>query len=137
MRFRLCSTLALLTLCALPLTAQRSIIVGSWRGTSTCVDKVHWPACHDEVVIYDVTPFGSTADSVKLRADKVVNGVRDFMGDSYFVFTADSSWVARLQMGRDPGRIVLRINGSHMAGTLTDVTSGRAIRALVLDRVRP
>src|SRR2546427_692001 len=41
--------------------AQAAGILGEWRGTSTCMDKVAYPACTDEVVVYDVR-VGATAD---------------------------------------------------------------------------
>lgn len=115
--------------------AQRPGIIGSWRGTSTCVDLEYWPACHDEIVIYEVRAKPGTRDSVTLRADKVVNGVRDFMGESDFAPAADSSWVSEFGVGRGRSRIVLRVVGAHMTGTLTDVSSGRRVRDMALDRV--
>lgn len=124
----------LLALSAGPAVAQRDAIVGSWRGTSLCVDKEHWPACHDEQVIYDARAKG-VRDTVTLRADKVVNGEREFMAEFDFILGADGAWVAELQTGRGRIRIVLRIAGTHMTGSLIDVTSGRAVRAMALDRV--
>ena len=51
-------------------------ILGTWRGTSTCVDKVAFPACHDEVVIYEIRSHLTAADSVIVRADKVVKATQ-------------------------------------------------------------
>jgi hypothetical protein len=119
-----------------PAYAQRPSIVGSWRGTSICVDKELWPACHDEQVIYDVRSRNDARDTVTLRADKLVNSAREFMGESDFSLATDSSWVSEFQMGRSHGRMVLRIVGTHMTGTLTDVPSGRTVRAMALDRIR-
>lgn len=70
-----------------------------------------------------------------LRADKVVNGVRDFMGESDFAPAADRSWVSEFDMGRGLGRMVLRVVGTDMTGTLTDMSSGRPVRDMALDRV--
>ena len=117
------------------LDAQTSLIVGSWHGTSTCVDKVHFPACHDEEVIYDVRVRPGTADTVDLRADKVVNGVREFMGELVFVRHADGSWSAALQGSRVPGRVELAINGIAMTGRLLELPSERVIRRMSLRRV--
>jgi len=64
--------------------AQEVDIVGSWRGTSLCVDKEHFPACRDEQVIYDARPKGSARDTVTIRADKIVNGGREFMAEFDF-----------------------------------------------------
>jgi len=45
--------------------------------------------------------FGSSArDTVTLRADKVINGAREFMGEFDFARAPDSSWVAEYQNPR-------------------------------------
>jgi hypothetical protein len=130
------SGLALLSLALLSAAfVQSTSIVGSWRGTSICVDKVHWPACHDEEVVYDVQPKPGVRDTVTLRADKIVNGAREFMAEFDFFLAADSSWVSEFHMGRSQGRVVLRIARTHMTGTLTDVPSGRTVRNMALDRM--
>jgi hypothetical protein len=115
--------------------SQRADIVGSWRGTSLCVDKAHFPACKDEHVIYDVTPKGNTGDTVTLRADKIVNGVREFMGEFDFARAADSAWVAHFENPRAKHEIVLRVRSDHMTGYMTDLLSGRRPREMALDRV--
>jgi hypothetical protein len=98
------------------------------------VDRAHFPACHDEQVIYDVRARASTSDTVTLKADKVVNGVRESMGDLEFHSAPDSSWIAEFQTPRLHSRWVLRVVGAHMTGTLTDVTSGLRIRNVALER---
>lgn len=110
-------------------------IVGSWRGTSLCVDKTHFPACHDEQVIYDVRGKGSVRDTVTVRADKVVNGVREFMAEFDFHLVADGSWVADYQTARVHFQIALRVRGAHMTGSLTDEPTGRRVRAISLERI--
>ena len=119
-------------------SAQEPDLVGSWRGTSLCVDKVNYPACKDEQVIYDATRKGASADTVTLKADKIVNGAREFMGEFDFVRAADSSWVAGLQNARVKLKIVLRVRGTQLTGALTDELAGdRRVRALSLERVAP
>lgn len=116
--------------------SQRTAPVGSWRGTSTCVDKEHWPACHDEQAIYDARSKPGAPDTVTLRAYKLVNGERDFMGESDFALAADGSWVSEFPMGRSQGRMTIHIVGTHMTGVLVDVPSGRRVREVALDAVR-
>ena len=129
-----------LAIVAIPLawmstSAQQAEIIGSWRGTSLCVDKADFPSCHDEQVIYDVRPKGSSADTVTLRADKVVNGVREFMGEFDFGRQSDSTWVAKYENPRIHIRIVLRVRGSQMTGVMTDEPSARRIREIAVARV--
>lgn len=119
-----------------PLTAQSATppgILGSWRGTSTCVDKVAFPACHDEVVIYDVRIQEGT-DSVVLRADKIVNGARDFMGELTFGRDSAGAWIAEFRGPRARDRWTLVVTGDEMSGDLIDVASGRRVRRVALRR---
>jgi hypothetical protein len=123
-----------LSLTWVPPYLQDVDILGSWRGTSTCVDRANFPACKDEHVIYDARQKGTGRDTVTVRADKVVNGVREFMAEFDFR-RADSTWVAEYQGPRVRIRIVLRVRAAHMTGVLTDEPSGRQVRAIALDRV--
>lgn len=75
------SILLIAMLASLPivLSAQTlSSLVGTWRGTSTCL--VRPSACHDEIAVYHISRF--TADTTKLtvQANKIVNGVEENMG---------------------------------------------------------
>src|SRR5947209_19141227 len=58
-------------------TSPASTVVGTWHGTSTCL--VRPSACHDEVVVYRITP-GPTSDSVAFDALKIVRGREEDMG---------------------------------------------------------
>jgi len=118
-----------------PARPQHPDLVGSWRGTSTCVDKVHFPACKDEHVVYDVQPKGGAPDTVTLRADKVVNGVREFMGEFDFHRAPDSTWVAEYENPRVRIRIVLRVQGDHLTGVLTDEPAGQRVREIAAARI--
>lgn len=116
---------------------QQPDLVGSWRGTSTCVDKVHFPACKDEDVIYDARQKAGAPDTVTVRADKIVHGVREFMGEFDFHRAPDSAWVAESAHPPVRIRIVLRVRGAHLTGVLTDEPSGRRVRDIAADRIAP
>src|SRR3954470_11984613 len=73
---------------------QSTAVVGAWRGTSTCVDQEHFPACRNEQVIYDARLTHGAPDTVAIRADKIVDGAREFMAELYFTPQTDSSWLA-------------------------------------------
>jgi hypothetical protein len=51
--------------------------VGTWRGTSTCL--VRPSACHDEIVVYRITPTKSP-DSLTVDALKIAGGEEQDMG---------------------------------------------------------
>ena len=122
---------AFLAMGASSASGQTDRIIGSWHGTSRCVDKVNYPACNDEQVIYDARAKEGAPGVVLLRADKVVNGARDFMGEFEFTMQSDSSWVADFRNSRVHIRIVLHVSGPDMEGTMSDVLqSGRRIREM-------
>ena len=60
-------------------------VLGTWRGTSTCTDRVAAPACQDETVVYDFRR-GDKTGSVVAKADKIVNGKREPMGELEFAY---------------------------------------------------
>jgi len=117
--------------------AQTGAIVGTWRGTSTCVDREHFPACKDEQVIYDARLTHSAPDTVAVRADKIVNGAREFMAELFFTPQADSSWLADVQTPRSRFLVRLRPAGERMTGVMTEGGSGLRVRDIVLERGSP
>jgi hypothetical protein len=131
-------TLASLALALGPacVAAQTRSIVGTWRGTSTCVDKEHFPGCNDEQVVYEIRLTHSAPDTVTVRADKIVNGVRQFMGDLSFTPQDDSAWTTDFRTPRVHFLMRLHPVGDRMTGTMTDAASGRRIRDIALERSR-
>jgi hypothetical protein len=117
-------------------SGQDAPLIGTWRGTSTCVDKVKVPACKDEVVVYDAKAHPTAKDSVVISADKVVNGVREPMGDTTFGRDASGAWVSITKTPRYQVQIVLRIRGTGMSGELLDMPAGTRVRRLELTRAQ-
>lgn len=117
-----------------PQTLATASIIGTWRGTSTCVDKATFPACHDEEVVYEVRTAPQSPDSVVVRADRVVGGAREFMGELVFGPTPRGEWSSVLQTPNYRGRWTLRVESSRMTGTLIDLPGGRQVRAVTLLR---
>src|SRR5262245_41893527 len=75
-------------------------LIGTWRGTSTCTDRVAAPACQDETVVYEFTA-GPRPGTVHWAADKVVNGKREPMGEFDLVYVkAESCWKAEFTSPR-------------------------------------
>src|SRR5262245_9046936 len=114
---------------------QAPDLVGTWNGTSTCTDREHYPACHDEQVVYDVREPGSR-DTVTLRADKLVNGRREFMGEFDFTRSSGEVWTAEYRSTRVHLRLSLHVSGSRLTGHILDIPSGRTVRQLALERSR-
>src|SRR6187549_3400698 len=76
-------------------------IVGTWRGTSRCVDRVAAPACNDEQVIYEISATPGRESAVTVNADKVVDGKRVPMGALDFARDPkDGSWTSEFETPR-------------------------------------
>jgi hypothetical protein len=106
-----------LTASAAPNDHKPSELIGTWQGTSTCVDRVAAPACRDEVVVYDFT-VGAQPGTVQWKADKVVEGQRKPMGEMDLVYEpGESCWVAEFSSPRGRVAWCLVVDGAHMTGT--------------------
>jgi hypothetical protein len=108
-------------------------IVGTWRGTSACVDRQAAPSCTDEEVIYETVANSGQPDSVTVRADKVVDGKRVPMGSLDFTHKATSrSWTSESQTPRVHALWGLSVSGTTLSGTLTLLPSRVVVRRLDL-----
>jgi hypothetical protein len=112
-------------------------ILGSWSGSSVCVDRQAAPACNDEQVVYDINANPGKPDTVTARADKVVDGKRLSMGVLEFTHDAKSgSWTSELETPRVHAIWRLTANGAMLSGTLTLVPSKAVVRKIDLRKTR-
>jgi hypothetical protein len=131
--------LAALALSFTPLPAQSTSgpaasILGTWHGSSTCVDRARDPACRDEDVIYEVDSAAGPAGPVRMTADKIVNGARVNMGTGPLQYdTVAHAWVEEIR-GRFHGRWSFVPKRAEMTGTLVELPSGRLVRRVVAHR---
>lgn len=86
--------------------------VGTWRGTSVCL--VRPSACHDEIVVYRITPTNA-ADSLTMDARKIVRGEEEEMGVLTCRFTAPD---AMLTCPMPQGTWWFRVRGDSLVGEL-------------------
>jgi len=108
--------------------------LGTWRGTSTCVNRHVAPACKDEVVVYEVLRSEKPATAL-LKADKIVNGERLPMGDLEFIYDAkEDCWRSELNTPRVHAVWSLKVVGRTMTGHLHDIPTDTDTRDVHLDR---
>jgi hypothetical protein len=115
---------------AAPAERNSSELIGTWRGTSTCSDRVAAPACRDEVVVYEFTA-GATPGTVRWKADKVVGGERQTMGEMELNYDAGHAcWAAEFVSPR--ARVVwsLVVEGAHLTGTGRQIPGDKTIRKI-------
>lgn len=125
--------LALALLLQVPDTPAARIL-GTWRGTSICVDRQVDRACQDEEVIYDIDSASSPRGPVRMRADKIVSGVRQPMGVLRLGFDSTTHiWSAELST-RFSGRWSFEVKGDVLEGTLKELPSERLVRRVKAHR---
>jgi hypothetical protein len=120
MRNALLSVVAVVMLVATKPLSPTDLFVGTWKGTSTCVGNPKYPACKNETVIYEVTRTDKV-DVVTLKADKIVNGERQWMGDLSFTWSEEKKrWISIMESRHGGGVWTFHINGKVLDGTLED-----------------
>jgi hypothetical protein len=109
-----------------------SELIGTWRGTSTCTDRVAAPACRDEVVIYEFSA-GTRADTVTWKADKVVDGKREPMGEMDMSYDTDEAcWRGEFTSPRAHVVWCLATEQGHMTGRAWLLPGKQIVRSVDL-----
>src|SRR4029078_9863941 len=92
-------------------------LIGTWRGASNVTHRVAAPACNDETVVYEFTA-GPKPAMVHWKADKVVNGRREAMGEFDLAYdTTEACWKAEYRGPRVTTVWRLTVDGKHLTGT--------------------
>ncbi len=108
-------------------------IVGTWSGSSVCVDRQAAPACNDEQVVYEINASPGNPNTVTAKADKIVDGKRVSMGILEFTHDAKSgSWTSEFDTPRFHALCRLTVNGAMLTGTLTLLPSKAVVRKIDL-----
>jgi hypothetical protein len=107
-------------------------LIGVWRGTSVCTDRVAAPACHDETVVYEFTA-GAQPGTVHWTADKIVNGQRETMGELELAFDKSGTcWKAEFNSPRVRSEWCLVVEGARLQGTARLLPGKQTVRKVNL-----
>jgi hypothetical protein len=109
-------------------------IVGTWRGTSTCVNREAAPACNDEQVVYEITAISGEPEKVTVKADKIVDGKRVPIGAMDFTREGEGVWGTEFQTPRLRARWQLAVAGTSMNGTMMLLPSKTVVRRMEFKR---
>jgi hypothetical protein len=110
-------------------------IVGTWRGSSLCVDREAAPACKDEQVVYEIGASAGKPNTVTVKADKVVDGKREFMSALVFTHEAKSgSWTSEFENSRVHTLWRLTVTGETLRGTMVVLPSRAVVRRMDLKK---
>jgi len=102
--------------------------LGTWRGTSTCVNRTIAPACHDETIIYDVRR-AEKPNAVILAADKIVDGKRVPMGELEFSYSEqEGCWRGEFTTPRAHGVWCFIVEGRNLRGSLLHMPEKAEVR---------
>lgn len=108
--------------------------VGTWQGSSTCVNRQLAPACKDETVVYDVRK-SEKAGAVILEADKIVEGKRVPMGELEFTYsTSEGCWRSEFETPRVHASWCLVVKGNELTGHLRLLPGNEIVRDVRLQR---
>jgi hypothetical protein len=105
-----------------------SELLGIWRGTSTCTDRVAAPACQDETIVYVFTT-GTKPGTVHWLADKVVNGQREPMGEFDLEYDkTEQCWKVEFTSPRVKVLWRLSVDGGRLSGTARLLPGNETVR---------
>jgi hypothetical protein len=107
-------------------------VIGTWEGESKCT--VPDSPCHDEHVIYTIT--AGADDELTSKADKVVNGERQYMGTLPCRYDSAGKRLTCVTEGAKPGDWVFIVSGDTMTGTLTFRNEHQLYRRIRVERQR-
>jgi len=91
-------------------------VVGTWEGESKCT--VPDSPCKDEHVIYEIAEDEKAPGRLTMKADKVVNGERQYMGTVNCEYHADKKNLSCSGQTRHKDDWEYTICGDTMTGTL-------------------
>lgn len=104
-------------------------LIGLWRGTSICTDRVAAPACQDETIVYEFKA-GNQPGTVRWAADKVVNGKRESMGDPLDLTYDNTEKCWKVEFTSPRVKVVWRlaVDGRHLTGTARLLPGNETVR---------
>lgn len=105
-------------------------VLGKWKGESLCTVKPS--ACHDEVVVYEITAPAEKKGVLVWKADKIVNGEQQNMGSLDCTIASSGQAIACEIPGK--GVWTFQLNGDTMTGTLK-LTDGTLFRKVSVKRM--
>jgi hypothetical protein len=107
---------------------DESRLAGTWRGTSSCVEK--GTACQDEVAVYRVAAIAGKPAAFTVTGGKMVDGKEVVMG------SVEGRWEAAkhtLSVKLPGGAIALTLDRDTLTGTFT-LPDKRVLRHITLKK---
>ena len=112
---------------------QLAAVLGSWEGESKCM--VADSSCHDEQVLYQISPDRKDPERLNLDAYKIVDGAPDFMGTLACQYHAKQSALSCTGNTSKQDDWELHVFGESMSGSLK-IEGGKIYRRIALHRAK-
>src|SRR5262245_14684461 len=113
---------------------SREEILGTWRGTSTCINLKVTPACKDETVVSEIRA-SEKPKAVVLNASKIVDGKQLPMGELEFVFSDEEGcWRSEFNTANAHAVWCLVVAGQSMTGGLRMLPENADVRKVQVMR---
>jgi hypothetical protein len=117
--------------------ATRDELIGTWRGTSLCVNRQALPSCNDEQVIYEIVATPGQVDAITIKSDKIVRGVREPMGEmSFHPDATPGRYVTEIETPRVHVLWHLSLKDGALSGGMTLLPSATPVRVIELRRAQ-
>jgi hypothetical protein len=110
--------------------------IGTWHGTSICVDRKTDTACKDEEVVYVVKGLPAIRDTVEMEAFKIVNGERLSMGMMRLAHSQRFDLWSFEVAARVHALWAFQAKDSTVNGTLAELPLKRLIRQVHARRIK-
>jgi hypothetical protein len=135
-KFNLVILALLIAIAATRVQSQdKSKVLGDWTGESICADKVAFPACNDEQVIFHIKESAKNADKLTITADKIVSGKPEEMSELDFDYDSKTGTLTcEFTRGRIHGRWEFTVKDDTFEGTLVVLPDKTVARRVKLKR---
>lgn len=112
------------------LSADDSLLIGTWKGTSIC--QVKPSSCHDEIAAYHITK-AERPNTYRMLMNKVVDGKEEEMGISDYNYDPTSKTLTYIDDKRGV-TWTFHLKGTSMDGTL--VYENKTYRVIKLNKTK-
>jgi hypothetical protein len=128
-------TVSIAVLSVRPACAQnrkgKAAVVGSWEGESKC--SVADSACHDEHVLYQISPDRKDPEQLNLDAYKIMDGAPEFMGTLACQYHSKEGALSCTANTSERDDWQFHVMGDAMSGRLI-INGGTLYRRIALHR---
>jgi hypothetical protein len=116
-------------------SAPKAVILGLWKGSSTCAKVEGNEFCHDERIVYNFVDVPDEPATVALKAARIVDGTVQRAFDLHFTYRPDTGdWTCEFDRDKSKGIWTYVVSGDGLTGTATLLPEGKIVRNVTAKR---